>query len=40
MATMQICGVNIKGQAWVPPIVPIFDKQIVPFSNYFEVNLA
>lgn len=37
---MQTWGGNIKGHAWVPPIVPIFDRQIVPPCNSLEVNLA
>lgn len=38
IATMQTWGGSIKGQAWVPPIVPIFERQTVPFPNYFIVS--
>lgn len=40
MATMQTWGGRIKGQAWVPPIVPMFERQTVPPTNSFEVSLA
>lgn len=37
---MHTCGGRISGQALTPPIVPIFDKHIVPCVNYLEVSLA
>ena len=40
IATMHTWGGRIKGQAWVPPIVPMLDRQIVPPWSSFAVSLA
>lgn len=30
----------MRGQAWVPPMVPIFERQMVPPWSSLEVSLA
>lgn len=39
MATMQTCGGRISGQALMPPMVPMLERQTVPPVSYDAVSL-